>query len=91
MARNPSAMKQNRQSIKLRAASRAKKSTIRTFTKKTLEAAKTGNADEAKTLQKTAMSLIDKAAKGSTLHKRTAARKKSRLAKNINKAMQAKA
>jgi small subunit ribosomal protein S20 len=91
MARNPSAMKQNRQSIKSRAANRAKKSTIRTFTKKTLEAAKAGNADEAKAMQKTAMSLIDKAAKGSTLHKRTAARKKSRLAKNINKAMQAKA
>jgi small subunit ribosomal protein S20 len=91
MARNPSAMKQNRQSIKARAANRAKKSTIRTFTKKTLEAAKAGSADEAKTLQKTAMSLIDKAAKGSTLHKRTAARKKSRLAKSLNKVMQAKA
>jgi small subunit ribosomal protein S20 len=91
MARNPSAMKQNRQSIKARANNRAKKSTIRTFSKKTLEAAKVGNADEAKTMQKTAMSLIDKAAKGSTLHKRTAARKKSRLAKSLNKAMQAKA
>jgi small subunit ribosomal protein S20 len=91
MARNPSAMKQNRQSIKARASNRAKKSTIRTFSKKTLEAAKAGNTDEAKTMQKTAMSLIDKAAKGSTLHKRTAARKKSRLAKSMNKAMQAKA
>ena len=91
MARNPSAMKQNRQSIKARASNRAKKSTIRTFSKKTLEAAKAGNADEAKAMQKTATSLIDKAAKGSTLHKRTAARKKSRLAKSLNKAMQAKA
>jgi small subunit ribosomal protein S20 len=91
MARNPSAMKQNRQAVKARAANRAKKSTIRTFSKKTLEAAKAGNADEAKALHKTATSLIDKAAKGSTLHKRAAARKKSRLAKSLNKAMQAKA
>jgi small subunit ribosomal protein S20 len=91
MARNPSAMKQNRQSIKARAANRAKKSTIRTFTKKVVEAAKTGNAEEAKKLQNTTASLIDKAAKGSTLHKRTAARKKSRLAKSMNKLMQARA
>jgi small subunit ribosomal protein S20 len=91
MARNPSAMKQNRQSIKARAANRAKKSTIRTFTKKAVEAAKTGNLEEVKKLQITATSLIDKAAKGSTLHKRTAARKKSRLAKSLNKLMQAKA
>jgi small subunit ribosomal protein S20 len=91
MARNPSAMKQNRQSIKARASNRAKKSTIRTFSKKTLEAAKAGNADEATTLHKTAVSLIDKAAKGSTLHKRAAARKKSRLAKSLNKVVQAKA
>ncbi|MGL4611652.1 MAG: 30S ribosomal protein S20 [Trueperaceae bacterium] len=90
MARNPSAMKQHRQSVKARAANRAKKSTIRTFSKKTLEAAKAGNADEVKTMHKTAMSLIDKAAKGSTIHKRAAARKKSRLAKSLNRAMQAK-
>lgn len=36
--------------------------------------------------QSKAESLIDKAAKGSTLHKNAAARKKSRLAKAINKA-----
>jgi small subunit ribosomal protein S20 len=91
MARNPSAMKQNRQSIKARASNRAKKSTIRTFSKKAVEAAKAGNADEAKKMHLTATSLIDKAAKGSTLHKRTAARKKSRLAKSMNKLAQAKA
>jgi small subunit ribosomal protein S20 len=91
MARNPSAMKQNRHSVKARAANRAKKSTIRTFSKKVLEAAKAGKADEVKKLHTTATSLIDKAAKGSTLHKRTAARKKSRLAKSMNKLMQAKA
>jgi small subunit ribosomal protein S20 len=91
MARNPSAMKQNRQSIKARAQNRAKKSTIRTFTKKAVEAAKAGSTDEAIKFQQTAASLVDKAAKGSTLHKRTAARKKSRLAKSLNKVMQAKA
>jgi small subunit ribosomal protein S20 len=81
--------KRNRQSLKRRAVNRARKSTIKTFVKKALVAATEG-ATEALDLRKKAESLIDKAAKGSSLHHRTAARKKSRLMKAINKLNAAK-
>ncbi|AXG98582.1 30S ribosomal protein S20 [Deinococcus wulumuqiensis] len=83
--RHKSAQKRHRQSLKRRALNRAKKSTIKTFSKKAVAAAQ-GAAEDAAALQQRAESLIDKAAKGSTLHKNAAARKKSRLAKAINKA-----
>ena len=84
MARNPSAMKYHRQSQVTRAKNRAIKSTIRTFSKKALAAAESGDEAAAAKYHKVAVSLIDKAAKGSTLHKNTAARKKSRLAKRLS-------
>lgn len=86
--RNPSAMKRHRQSLKRRALNRSKKSTIKTIAKKAVTLAKDGNTAEATKFGQLATSLIDKAAKGSTLHKRTAARKKSRLQKSLNKLMQ---
>ena len=78
MARNRSAMKYHRQSEEARAANRARKSMIRTFSKKAVAAAEAGNFDDAAKYQRVAISLIDRAAKGSTLHKNTAARRKSR-------------
>jgi len=84
--RHKSAQKRHRQSLKRRMRNRSRKSTIRTFTKKAVEAVQTG-AENAVELQRLAESLIDKAAKGSTIHKNAAARKKSRLAKRINKAV----
>ena len=87
--RHKSAQKRHRQSLKRRALNRSKKSTIKTFTKKAV-AALTGGADVA-AAQSKAESLIDKAAKAGTLHKNAAARKKSRLAKAINKAKAAQA
>ena len=84
MARNPSAMKYHRQSQKTRLMNRARKSTIRTFSKKALVAAEAGDFDTAKKYQGVAISLIDRASKGSTLHKNTAARKKSRLARRLS-------
>ena len=83
MARNPSAMKYHRQSQEARAKNRAMKSTIRTFSKKAVAAAESGDQVNAEKYHKVAVGLIDKAAKGSTLHKNTAARKKSRLAKRL--------
>ncbi|MFC3834935.1 MULTISPECIES: 30S ribosomal protein S20 [Deinococcus] len=82
--RHKSAQKRHRQSLKRRMINRSRKSTIKTYTKKALEAVTAGGDIAA--AQSKAESLIDKAAKGSTLHKNTAARKKSRLAKAINKA-----
>lgn len=84
MARNLSAMKYHRQSERARLGNRARKSTIRTFTKKALEAAQSGDFESAAKYQKVVQSLVDKATKGSTLHKNTAARKKARLARHLN-------
>ncbi|MER3443459.1 30S ribosomal protein S20 [Calidithermus terrae] len=83
--RNPSAMKRHRQSLKRRALNRSKKATIKTVTKKALTLAQSGNAEEATKVMRYAESLIDKASKGSTLHKRAAARRKSRLMASIHK------
>jgi len=80
MARNPSAMKYHRQSEKRRLANRARKSTIRTFTKKAVAAAEQGDFDAAAKYQKVVQSLVDKAAKASTIHMNAASRRKSRLA-----------
>ena len=85
MARNPSAMKYHRQSEARRHVNRAAKSTIRTFTKKALTAAETGDHEAAAKYQKVVQGLVDKAAKGSTFHKNTAARRKSRLAQRLRK------
>ncbi len=83
MARNASAMKYHKQSEKRRLANKARKSTIRTFTKKAVAAAEGGDGTTAAKFEKVVQSLVDKAAKGSTLHKNTAARRKSRLAKRL--------
>lgn len=91
MARNPSAMKYHRQSEKRRLANRAKKTTIRTFTKKAVAAAEGGDFEAAAKYQKVVQGLVDKAAKGSLLHKNTAARRKARLAKRLNAIQQGKA
>ncbi len=84
MARTPSAMKFHRQSEKRRLVNRSRKSTIRTFTKKALAAAESGDHEAAKKYQRVVQGLVDRAAKGSTLHKNTAARRKARLAKRLN-------
>ncbi len=57
---------------------------IKTFSKKAVQAAEDGNKERALSYLRVAESLIDKAAKGSTLHKNTAARKKSRLMKKLH-------
>jgi small subunit ribosomal protein S20 len=91
MARNPSAMKRHRQSEVRRLRNRAAKSTIRTFSKKAIAAAEQGDFAAADKYQKVVQSLVDSAAKGSTLHKNSAARRKSRLAARIRKAREASA
>jgi len=83
MARNASAMKYHKQAEKRRLANKGRKTTIRTFIKKAVAAAETGDATTAVKFERVVQSLVDKAAKGSTLHKNTAARRKSRLAKRL--------
>ncbi|MDD3158538.1 MAG: 30S ribosomal protein S20 [Anaeromusa sp.] len=81
-------IKSSVRSVKTDAERRAKnfavRSTVKTVTRKTLEAINGKQADEAKTLLTTAVSTIDKAAKKGVIHKNAAARKKSRLMKKLN-------
>lgn len=63
------------------------KSTVKTFVRKFEEAVAAGNIDEAKRLFPRVSHVIDKAAAKGVLHKNAAARKKSRLALRLNKAI----
>jgi small subunit ribosomal protein S20 len=54
-------MKRHRQSEERRLANRAKKSTIRTFTKKAVAAAETGDCAAAAKYQKVVQGLVDRA------------------------------
>ncbi len=83
-------IKSSERSVKTDAERRAKnfatRSTVKTFIRKTSEAVKAGNVDDAKALLTKAESIIDKAASKGVIHKNAAARKKSRLARKLNAA-----
>lgn len=83
------AAKRMRQTEKLKTRNRARKTQIKTFTKKILQAVEAGNVAEATTNMQTVQKKLDKAAKTRTIHPNKAARRKSRLQKQIN-AIQAK-
>ena len=91
MSQNLSAQKRHRQSEKRRAAARARKSTIRTFSKKAIAAAEQGDFEAAAKYQKVVQGLVDRAIKTSVFHPNAAARRKSRLARRINQLKQAEA
>jgi len=76
--RHTSALKANRQSEKRASQNRGVKKSIKTITKEVLA----GKSPES---LKKASSVLDKAAKKNVIHWKTAARKKSRLAKITNK------
>ena len=84
MPNTTQAAKRMRQNVKQRLANRARKTAIKTYTKKVTAAIadKNGNAaDEAFIL---VQARLDKAAKNRTVHPNKAARRKSRLQKQIN-------
>ncbi|MDR1123912.1 MAG: 30S ribosomal protein S20 [Elusimicrobiota bacterium] len=81
--RHTSAIKAQRQSEKRKSRNTGLKKTIRAAAKKVI----TGKTAE--DLKKVS-SALDKAAKKGVIHKKAAARKKSRLAKLVNKAAKAK-
>jgi small subunit ribosomal protein S20 len=86
MANIKSQKKRNIQNEKRHQRNMATKSALKTSTKKVQAAAAAGDADEAATLQREAARSLDKAASRGILHKKTVARKKSRLAKAANAA-----
>ena len=86
MAHSLSAKKRIRQSIKRRARNRARKDSVKQQVKVFLGAVASGDFGKAETeFRKTAHWLDRVAAKG-TIHKNTAARRRSRMARRLNKA-----
>ena len=75
-----------RASGKRKAQNQKTKKDFRGAVKKTLELVSATKLDDAKTALKAAVKAIDKAAQKKVIKKNTAARKKSRLMKLINKA-----
>lgn len=86
MPRIKSAKKRLRQTKTRTARNKAQRSTLRTAVKKVRTAASPEEAAEA---LKAAEALIDRAGRKNLVHRNTAARTKSRLAKAVNAAKQA--
>jgi small subunit ribosomal protein S20 len=84
MANIKSQKKRNLQNEKRHQRNIGTKSSLKTSTKKVHAAIEAGDADAASTLQREAARELDKAASKGVMHKRTVARKKSRLAKAAN-------
>jgi len=84
VAHSLSAKKRVRQNAKKKMINRARKSQIKTQTKHFEEALSAGDAKAAEEQYRLTVERLDKAAAKSTMHKKTAARKKSRLAKKLN-------
>lgn len=83
MADHKSAIKRHKQSLVRRDRNKAVKTSLRTAAKR-VETAVTGtDNDEAASQLKLAIKTFDKAASKGVIHKKTAARTKSRLSKKI--------
>ena len=84
MAHSLSAKKRIRQNEKRRTINRARKSAVRTQMKYFEEAISAGDKETASRQFRLVAMKLDKVASTSTMHKNTAARLKSRLAKKLN-------
>lgn len=90
MAHALSARKRVRQNAKRRILNRARKSQVKTQIKRFESIIAQGDVEAAKEEFRQVSKKLDKTAATSTMHKKTASRKKSRLAKRLN-ALAAKA
>jgi len=81
-----SAIKRHKQSLKRRARNRHVRSTVKTAVKNLRAAVAEGAPDQAAGLLKTAASVIARAGSKGVLHRKTASRKISRLARAVHKA-----
>jgi small subunit ribosomal protein S20 len=81
MANIKSQIKRNRQNAKRAEGNKAVRTALKTSTKKVRASVSAGDAEEATAQQREAARALDKAASKGIVHKRTAARRKSRLAK----------
>ena len=85
MAHSSSAKKRVRQNNKHRLINRWRKSAVKESIRAFDEAIDAGKTDEAATHLKEVYKRLDKTAAKGTIHKKAAARKKSRLAKQLEK------
>ncbi len=81
MANIKSQIKRNRQNEKRGERNKTDRTALKTSTKKVRIAVAAGDAEAATTMQREAARALDKAIAKGIVHKRTAARRKSRLAK----------
>lgn len=79
-----SAQKRVRQNAKRRLRNRRAKSAVNTYVRKVEAALESGDPQAARAAYAVAVRVIDKAVSKNVLHRNTAARRKSRLAKRIN-------
>jgi small subunit ribosomal protein S20 len=86
MPNTPSAIKRLKQSQKRRMRNRIAKKLIKTYSKRALAAASAGQKEQAEQDFRTAVKKIDKAGARRILHPNTAARRKSRLARDYRAA-----
>jgi small subunit ribosomal protein S20 len=83
MANIQSKIKRNRQNIRLNERNTAIRSELKTRAAQTIAAAEAGDAAKAEELLSVAQKRIDMAASKGVLHKKTAARRKSRLTAQV--------
>ncbi len=84
MANSKSQEKRNRQNEKHRLANKAVRSELKTRTRRAIAAAESGDTDAAREALRLAQRRIDSAATAGLLHRNTAARRKSRLEKQVS-------
>ena len=89
MANSASARKRIKQNERDRGRNRARKSALKTETKKFLDAVSSGETQIATDALSAVQKTLDQVAAKGTLHKNTVARRKSRLAKRLNAAIKA--
>jgi small subunit ribosomal protein S20 len=84
LANHKSAVKRARQNEKRRVRNKAVKTRIKHLTKEVRQASGEASQEEALAKLKAAQSIVDKALKKGVIHKKTAARKISRLSRLVN-------
>ncbi|MHC4227579.1 MAG: 30S ribosomal protein S20 [Planctomycetota bacterium] len=84
MAQSLQAKKRAKQNVKSRTTNRARKSRVKTQIKHFEAAVDSGDVDAATEQLRLVTKKLDKTASTSTMHKKTASRKKSRLARQLN-------
>jgi small subunit ribosomal protein S20 len=84
VANSASAAKRNRQNEKNRQLNKARRTALKTQTRRFLDAATAADKDSAAATFSAVQKKLDQLAAKGTLHRNTAARRKSRLARRLN-------